>query len=63
MFMQMLRPAASTEGVIQGPPYHCDINAMRVLFPERDWVWPKPPYAQVAHPNFSHELALRLRRR
>ncbi len=63
MFMQMIRPAASAEGLIQGPPYHCDINAMRVLFPERDWVWPKPPYAQVAHPNSAHELALRLRRR
>ncbi len=63
MFMQMIRPAATLEGVIQGPPYHCDINAMRVLFPERDWIWPKPPYAQVAHPNLSHELALRMRRR
>jgi SAM-dependent methyltransferase len=63
MFMQMIRPAASAEGVIHGPPYHCDMNAMRVLFPERDWNWPKPPYAQVAHPNFSHELALRLWRR
>ena len=63
MFMQMIRPAASAEGVIQGPPYHCDINAMRVLFSEQDWVWPKPPYVKVAHPSFSHELALRLRRR
>lgn len=63
MFMQMIRPAASEEGVIQGPPYHCDINAMRALFLEKDWVWPKPPYAKVLHPNFSHELALRLVRR
>ncbi len=63
MFMQMLRPAASAEGLIQGPPYHCDINAMRVLFPQSDWVWPKLPYARVAHPNSAHELALRLRRR
>lgn len=63
MFMQMLRPAASEEGVIHGPPYHCDINAMRVLFSEKAWIWPKPPYAKVAHPNLSHELALRLVRR
>ena len=63
MFMQMLRPAASEEGVIHGPPYHCDINAMRALFSEKAWIWPKPPYAKVAHPNFSHELALRLVRR
>ena len=63
MFMQMLRPAASEEGVIHGPPYHCDINAMRALFSEKAWIWSKPPYAKVAHPNFSHELALRLVRR
>jgi len=63
MFMQMLRPAASEEGVIHGPPYHCDINAMRALFSEKAWIWPKPPYAKVAHPNLSHELALRLIRR
>ena len=63
MFMQMLRPAASEEGVIHGPPYHCDINGMRALFSEKSWVWPKPPYAKVKHPNISHELALRLVRR
>lgn len=63
MFMQMIRPAASHEGVIHGPPYHCDINAMRALFTERDWVWPKPPYVKVPHPSLSHELALRLVRR
>jgi len=63
MFMQMLRLGASEEGVIYGPPYHCDINAMRALFSEKSWVWPKPPYAKVSHPNLSHELALRLNRR
>lgn len=63
MFMQMIRPSASEEGVIHGPPYHCDINAMRALLAERDWVWPKPPYVKVEHPNLSHELALRLLRR
>jgi len=63
LYMQMLRPAASEQGVIHGPPYHCDINAMRALFTEKTWVWPKPPYDKVAHPNLSHELALRLVRR
>lgn len=63
MFMQVIRPAASQEGFIEGPPYHCDINAMRVLFREADWVWPKPPYARVPHPRLSHELALRLVRK
>lgn len=60
MYMQMIRPAATEEGIIHGPPYHCDINAMRALFSEKSWIWPKPPYAKVAHPNLSHELALRL---
>lgn len=60
LFMQMIRPAASELGLILGPPFHCDINAMRALFPESDWVWPKPPYAKVPHPSLAHELGLRL---
>lgn len=32
------------EGRIDGPPYHCDINAVRALFPAPDWTWRKPPY-------------------
>jgi SAM-dependent methyltransferase len=63
LLMQMIRPSASEEGLIQGPPYHCDINAMRALFPQRHWLWPKPPYAKVLHPNTAHELGLRLARR
>lgn len=60
MFMQMIRPAATEEGQIQGPPYHCDINAMRALLIEDSWVWPKPPYVKVLHPNMVHELAVKL---
>lgn len=63
LFMQMTRPAATEEGLILGPPYHCDINAMRALLPQRDWIWPKPPYAKVPHPSLAHELALTLVRR
>ena len=63
LFMQMVRPGATQEGLIEGPPYHCDINAMRALFPATQWDWPKPPYAQVQHPSLSHELAVPLRRR
>lgn len=63
LFMQMPRPSAIDEGVIEGPPYHCDINAMRALMPEALWHWPKPPYAKVDHPNLSHELAVPLVRR
>ena len=58
LFMQMMRPKATEEGLIEGPPYHCDINAMRSLFREDQWEWPKPPYTKVTHPNASHELAL-----
>jgi SAM-dependent methyltransferase len=59
-FMQTPRPAALEEGLIEGPPYHCDINAMRALLPERLWQWPGPPYAKVLHPTGMHELAARL---
>lgn len=60
LFMQMIRPEATEEGLILGPPYHCDINAMRALFPAQDWAWPKPPYAKVPHSMGAHELGLRL---
>lgn len=62
LFVQYLRPGSS-EGSISGPPYHCDINAMRALFPSSLWDWPKPPYVQVPHPRLQHELALTLTRR
>ena len=60
LFMQMVRLEATVEGLVQGPPYHCDINAMRALFPAQDWAWPKPPYAKVPHSMGAHELGLRL---
>lgn len=61
LFVQMLRPGA-TEGSIQGPPYHCDIHAMRALFPADRWAWPKPPFARVEHPAGMAELAVVLTR-
>ena len=62
LFVQMLRPGAA-EGAIQGPPYHCDINGMRALFPEPLWSWPKPPYPRTTHPRGLDELAVILERR
>ncbi len=59
LFMQVLRPGAS-EGRVEGPPYHCDINGMRALFPASRWQWPKPPFPGVAHGMGGTELALRL---
>jgi SAM-dependent methyltransferase len=61
LFLQLLRPGAG-EGAIQGPPYHCDINAMRALFPAPHWVWPKPPYPRTTHPRGLAELAVVLER-
>jgi SAM-dependent methyltransferase len=62
LFMQSPREGART-GSIEGPPYHCDINAMRALFPGDRWDWPKPPYPLVPHPAGIAELAVVLTRR
>lgn len=52
----------SREGFVEGPPYHCDINAMRALFPSSRWTWPRPPYERRAHPAGFAELQLLLER-
>jgi len=62
LFMQAARPGAAN-GLIEGPPYHCDVNAMRALFDASRWAWPKPPYERVAHPAGWAELAVVLERR
>lgn len=62
LFMQSLHPEAHA-GFIQGPPYHCDIHAVRALFDGAGWEWEKPPYPQVSHPNGKHELAVLLQRK
>lgn len=62
LFMQLPRPGAA-DGLIQGPPYHCDINAMRALFTEAHWIWPAPPYMKVPHSGTWVELAVVLEHR
>ena len=62
LFMQAPREVASS-GFVEGPPYHCDVNAMRGLFPGDRWDWPMPPYPAVAHPLGTAELAVVLSRR
>jgi len=62
LLMQVHRPGADS-GLIEGPPYHCDINAMRALCPDAHWQWPKPPYARVDHPMGWFELAVVLTKR
>ncbi len=56
LFVQFPRPG-SAEGAVEGPPYHCDINAMRALLPAPRWAWPKPPYPRTSHPAGLAELA------
>ena len=63
LFVQRPRPGAVAEGLIEGPAYHCDINAMRMLFDEARWVWPGPPYVRVPHPSGFHELGMVIGRR
>jgi SAM-dependent methyltransferase len=62
LFMQARRDSASL-GLVEGPPYHGDINAMRALFPASLWDWPAPPYAPVAHGQGWQELPVVLTRR
>ncbi|OZB58770.1 MAG: thiopurine S-methyltransferase [Thiomonas sp. 13-66-29] len=57
LFMQAPKPGAA-EGLIQGPPYHCDIHGMRALFPASQWRWPAPPYPRVDHPSGTHEIGV-----
>ena len=61
LFIQ--RAPEASEGFVVGPPYHCDIHAMRALVPATLWEWSKPPYPRVPHPHGMHELAVSLRRR
>jgi len=58
LFMQVAADPAAPPGTIHGPPYHCDIAAMRAIFPAMLWQWPKPPYAEVKSPIGRLELAV-----
>ncbi|WP_151638102.1 MULTISPECIES: methyltransferase domain-containing protein [Noviherbaspirillum] len=61
MLVAQVPSEESAHGFIKGPPYHCDINAVRALFPVSRWDWPKPPYPRSpAGPGT--ELALVLTR-
>ena len=62
LFMQVDRPGAK-DGLKQGPPFHCDINAMHALFNSQQWIWPDNLPDRVPHPSGWHELALRLERK
>lgn len=55
--------AESAQGFVKGPPYHCDIHAMRALFPAQHWDWPAPPYPRLASNPAFQELAVVLTRK
>ena len=64
-----LRPGGSLfalfmqTGVEGGPPFHCDVNAMRNLFPSSRWDWGDSDSQHSPHPSGRHELGYRLIRR
>lgn len=60
--MQCRRDGAAA-GLVEGPPYHMDINAVRALLPATHWDWTAPPYPALPHPAGWTELAIRLVRR
>ncbi len=45
-----------------GPPFHCDLDAMRRLFAAPTWVWPDVLPGRVDHPPFRSEQPAILRR-
>jgi len=55
LFMQTDEPG--------GPPYHCDLNEMRELFPNDEWAWPEEPLLKVPHPVGFYEVAGVLKRK
>ncbi|MCV2361485.1 TPMT family class I SAM-dependent methyltransferase [Paucibacter sp. TC2R-5] len=62
LLMQARREGAG-QGIVEGPPYHCDIQAVRALFPAEHWAWPAPPYPAHVHAQGWTELAVVLTRR
>ncbi len=57
LFMQISQPG--------GPPFHCELADMRILFPVERWAWPGEAAVRIAHPSREelHELGFVLTRR
>lgn len=43
-----------------GPPFHCDVGAMRGLFAAHTWTWLADEPMRIDHPNGLHELGFEL---
>jgi len=41
-----------------GPPYGCDLDAMKTLFPDTRWVWPRTPFTPYPHPDLNNKIEL-----
>ncbi len=55
LFMQSTRPG--------GPPFHCDLDKMRLLFSDKIWIWPETLPAVVVHsPGITEQPAVLLAR-
>jgi len=50
-------------GVEGGPPFHCDVTAMRELFDVSRWDWGHGESEHSPHPSGRHELGYRLIKR
>lgn len=46
-----------------GPPWHCDLERMKELFPTEQWQWPGEGGLKVPHRNERYELAFQLLKR
>jgi len=46
-----------------GPPFHCDMDAMRRLFTKERWQWPDTQPLHVPHPSGRFEWGYVLRRK
>ncbi|MGD2063225.1 MAG: methyltransferase domain-containing protein [Nitrospirota bacterium] len=46
-----------------GPPFHCEVAAMRRLFAGPTWIWPVAAPLRIDHPNGLHEIGFRVVRR
>lgn len=49
-------------GAEDGPPFHCDLLAMRRLFPDSRWEWPVIEPVFTPHRNGRFELGYQLKR-
>lgn len=50
-------------GLEGGPPFHCSLDTMHILFDDALWQWPDEPYFRADHSSGKYELGVVLTRR